>query len=260
MRQQKELINALYYTVVFLLIQLLAGGLVALALKLLGHDDAVNSPYSTIGGMVVFVIVTLGVFLHFGWAEASRSYLQSRPWAVLTWSVLAALGVVVPSIYAQELLPSLPNIVEEEMGAMMSVPGGYFVICLLAPLVEELVMRGAVLRALLRWMPGRQWLMIALSALLFALIHMNPAQMPHAFVMGLLLGWMYVRTGSIVPGVAFHWANNTVAFILYRLYPSPEIRLVDILGSQHHVLMAVGFSLCILLPSLYQLWLRMKRA
>jgi hypothetical protein len=101
--------------------------------------------------------------------------------------------------------------------------------------------------------------MIALSALFFAIIHMNPAQMPHAFAMGLLLGWMYVRTGSIVPGVAFHWANNTVAYLLYRAYPSPDVKLVDILGDQTHVIMAVGFSLCILLPAIYQLAIRMKR-
>jgi hypothetical protein len=70
---------------------------------------------------------------------------------------------------------------------------------------------------------------------------------------------MYERTGSIVPGVVFHWANNTIAFFLFRLYPDPDIRLTDILGSEQRVLMAVGCSLCILLPSIYQLYLHMKR-
>ena len=95
----------------------------------------------------------------------------------------------------------------------------------------------------------------------FALIHLNPAQMPHAFVVGLLLGWMYWRTGSIIPGVLFHVVNNTVSYIMMRLYPQVEdMSLADLFGSEAGALKAVGFSLLILLPSLYQLYLRMKRA
>ena len=256
----KKLINALFYTVAYLVIQLLASVLIMAVLQITGNGQLLTSPYVSMATMVAGSLVTLAVFLPMGWFKPSKYYLLSRPWAVLFWSVMVAIGVVVPSMYLQEQLPELPNVVETEMTQLMSIPGGYFVICLLAPLIEEMVMRGAVLHSLLAWQPGRRWAMIALSALLFAAIHMNPAQMPHAFAMGLLLGWMYVRTGSIVPGVAFHWANNTVAFFLFRLYPDPNLHLADVLGSDRNVLLAVAFSLCILLPSLYQLWLRMKKA
>lgn len=85
--------------------------------------------------------------------------------------------------------------------------------------------------------------------------------MPHAFLVGLLLGWMYWRTGSIIPGVLLHVVNNTVSYIMLRLYPQvEEMSLTDILGSEMGVLKAVGCSLLILLPSLYQLHLRMKRS
>jgi membrane protease YdiL (CAAX protease family) len=100
---------------------------------------------------------------------------------------------------------------------------------------------------------------IVISAVLFSAAHMNPAQMPHTFLIGLLLGWMYWRTNSIVPGVAFHWVNNTVAYVLYNFYPNPDMTTADLFGSQQHVLMAVGFSLCILIPSLLQLNLRMQK-
>ena len=102
--------------------------------------------------------------------------------------------------------------------------------------------------------------MIAFSALLFSAAHMNPAQMPHAFIVGLLLGWMYYRTQSIVPAVAFHWSNNTIAYILFKLYPNPDVKLVEILGSQQHVLLAVLCSLMILLPAIYQLNMWMRKA
>ena len=103
---------------------------------------------------------------------------------------------------------------------------------------------------------------ICISAALFALIHMNPAQMPHAFMIGLLLGWMYYRTDSIIPGVVYHWVNNSVAFaaghILGSVYSNVEnLKLHDLFGS--NAWLAVVFSLLILLPALYQLNLRLKK-
>jgi membrane protease YdiL (CAAX protease family) len=100
--------------------------------------------------------------------------------------------------------------------------------------------------------------MISLSALLFAVAHMNPAQFVHPFLIGLLLGWMYERTRSVLPGIIFHWINNTVAYLIFHAYPNPDITMTDIFGSTTHALMAVGFSLLIVLPSIYQLHLRMK--
>ena len=95
---------------------------------------------------------------------------------------------------------------------------------------------------------------------LFALIHVNPAQMPHAFVVGLLLGWLYYRTDSVVPGIVYHWINNSIAYVFYNLYPDPSLHLVDLFGSQRSVAAAVMFSLFILLPSLYQLNMRLRKA
>jgi hypothetical protein len=43
------------------------------------------------------------------------------------------------------------------------------------------------------------------------------------------------------------------------MYPDPDLTLLDLFGSERHVLIAVGFSLCILLPALFQLNLNMKK-
>ncbi len=252
--------KAISYTLIFLGIQLLVSGIVTLGVKLFSNDpQLITSPYVQIGSMTAFSIITAVVFISLSWATPTRHYLLSRPWLTAFWSVFAAVGAIVPSMAFQELLPELPNLVEKELSGIMNARGGYFVVCLLVPVIEELVFRGAVLRALLKWRSASHWGMIAISALLFAIAHMNPAQMPHAFVIGLLLGWMYYRTGSIVPGVVFHWVNNTIAYILFKLYPNPDLRLIDVLGSQQSVLMAVAFSLLILLPAIYQLNLWMKR-
>ena len=203
-------------------------------------------------------LVTIILFLVMKWTVVSRHWVQTRPWFVLFWCVLASLGLLVPSTWLQELMPALPNVAEEAFDLIMKDRWGYFIVGLMAPLGEEMVFRGAVLKSLLQWKPN-PWIGIVISAALFALVHMNPAQMPHAFLVGLLLGWMYYRTDSIIPGVVYHWVNNTVAYVMYNLYPDPDMTLVDLFGSERTVLMALVFSLCIFLPSLYQLNLRLKK-
>ena len=198
-------------------------------------------------------IITLLLFLWRKWTPVGKTYIQSKPWATLIWSGVAAIGVVIPSVWLQEQMPALPDTAGETLQKIISTPGGYFVIALLAPVVEEVVFRGAILRKLLSGMRSK-WGAICISAILFALIHFNPAQIPHAFLMGLLMGWLYMRTGSIMPGVVFHWANNTVAYLMTVAYPGDETKLVDIFGgNENAVWMSVVFSMCIFIPALFQL-------
>lgn len=250
--------KAIIFFLVFVAIQLAVGYTVSGVMTLLEGAPQEQNPVALIVTMAATSLATIAVFLYMKWVTVSRCYVQSRPWGVLCWCSLAAVGAIVPSMWLQEQMPELLNLVKDELDMILRNRWGYFVIGLLAPLAEEMVFRGAILRQLLesRFSP---WTAIVLSALFFTLAHANPAQMPHAFLVGLLLGWMYWRTGSIVPAVAYHWVNNTIAYVVYNLYPDPDLKLVNVLGSEQYVLMAVAFSLCILLPALFQLNLRMRK-
>ena len=251
--------KAIIYLVVFVGIQLVAGAVVQLVYILLKGQGAIVDATGLIVTTALVDVTTLLLFLLLKWAEVSRQWVRTRPWTVLFWCVLAAFGAIIPSTYLQEMMPELPNLAERELELIMNNRLGYFVVGLLAPLVEELVFRGAILRALLRW-KSNPWIGIMISAVMFSAVHMNPVQMPHAFLIGILLGWMYYRTDSIVPGVVYHWVNNTIAYVLFAFYPDPDMKLADFFGgSQQTVLMALAFSLCILVPSIYQLNLRMRK-
>lgn len=250
--------NALIYAVIFGAIQVVVSFIVQGVWTLVMGKDTVMNATGLIITMAVFSILTMAVFLLAKWSVVSRHWVRTRPWFVLFWCVVAALGAIVPSVWLQEHMPELPNVVEGEFDMIMKDRWGYLVVGLLAPLAEEMVFRGAILRSLLQWKQN-PWVGIAISALLFAVVHMNPAQMPHAFLIGLLLGWMYWRTDSIVPGVVYHWVNNTVAYILYNIYPNPDLTLVEMFGSEQKVLMALGCSLLIFLPSLFQLNQRLAK-
>lgn len=250
--------NALIYTVVFAAIQVMVSFMVQGIWMLVKGKDAVMDATGMIITMAVFSVLAMTIFLWAKWSEVSRHWVRTRPWFVLFWCVLAALGALIPSVWLQEHMPELPNVVEGEFDMIMKERMGYLVVGLLAPLAEEMVFRGAVLRSLLRWKQN-PWVGIVISALLFAVIHMNPAQMPHAFLIGILLGWLYYRTDSIVPGVVYHWVNNTVAYVMYNLYPNPDLTLAELFGSEQKALIALGFSLLIFLPSLFQLNLRLEK-
>ena len=250
--------KACIYIIVFLAIQLVAGFMVQGLWTLISGEDASANATSIILTTILFSVVVMVVFLLAKWSEVSPHWIRKRPWVTLVWCVVAALGAIIPSVWMQEHMPELPNIAEDAFDMIMKDRWGYVSVGLLAPLAEEMVFRGAILRSLLRW-SSRPWIAIATSAVFFAAAHMNPAQLPHAFLIGLLLGWMYYRTDSIVPGVVYHWINNSVAYVMYNLYPNPEMTLTDLFGNERTVLMAVGFSLCILLPALFQLNMRLEK-
>ena len=143
--------NAIIYTVIFAAIQVVVSFGVQGVYTLIYGPEAKIDAMGMIITMAVFSVVVMALFLLTKWAEVSRHWVRTRPWTVLFWCVLAALGVIIPSTWLQEQMPELPNMMEAEFGMIMKERLGYFVVGLLAPLAEELVFRGAVLRALLRW-------------------------------------------------------------------------------------------------------------
>ena len=103
--------------------------------------------------------------------------------------------------------------------------------CILAPLCEEFLCRGMMLRGMLHPMSPRK--AILWSALLFAIMHMNPWQAIPAFLIGLFLGWVYWRTHSMWAPIFLHCLNNSLSTVISRLWPDLPVDsgLKDILPS-----------------------------
>ncbi len=270
--------KAILFFVLYLMLTLLVSFTVDGVFRLLKiNGDGVSTLQLLITSGVTSVAI-VALFTLLKWCHVSRDYVRSRPWGVIFWTILLALGMILPLSWLESLLPEwmMKDYVGTELVSALSSTEGYFVICMLAPLAEEVVFRGALIQSLQRW--GRErmgkdtftaaeetrigWLAIIVSALLFAIVHLNPAQMPHALIVGLLLGWIYVRTGSLVPCFLIHWINNSSAYVMIKLFPSLPVDapLVDLFhGNAMAMYQAVGSSLLIALPALYQLHKRMRR-
>ena len=84
----------------------------------------------------------------------------------------------------------------------------FIAVVILAPIAEELIYRGVVLRCAAK-VSGRFG--IFFSAFMFGLMHGNPYQCVLGFLIGIVLAMITLKTGSIIPSIICHMANNLVA-------------------------------------------------
>lgn len=172
---------------------------------------------------LVMVVSTLAMswhLIHHGYVTLRRDNYKALTPPVLCVSVV----FVFSAMYVLNLLieqTGLPNTMEETFLAMSRNPLGILSITLLGPVLEELLFRGAIQGDLQRQMSP--WKAIIVSSLLFGVVHMNPAQIPFAFLLGMLFGWLYYRTGSLLPGIVGHVLNNSVATVNMYLHGDATI-------------------------------------
>jgi hypothetical protein len=123
---------------------------------------------------------------------------------------------------------------------------------LLAPLCEEAAFRGHLLTVLLaRLRPGGA---IALTATLFALLHLDPVRFPAVLLLGLVFGWLAWRAGSLWPAVAAHGVNNTIGALLVTATDAGAAAAAGERPAPFAALAALAFGVVVLAPvlSLYR--------
>ena len=158
--------------------------------------------------------------------------------------LLAVPAILVVNLAQEMLLPDIPDLVgEETFKSIMYHPLGLLTIVFLGPVSEELLFRGGVQTALEKKniSISNFHFSIIISALIFAIIHLNPAQMPAAFILGLLLGYAYGWTGSLIAPVCIHVLNNGSACLMAFLAPEDE-SFVSFLGGNEVAWMTMGVS------------------
>lgn len=180
-----------------------------------------------------------------GYALDSSNFGAKGGWiAAFTVSAatIAAAFVCEPLSAA---LPDMPAYLEEALESMTNGPlwASLISVSIFAPLFEEWLCRGLVLRGLLSKMNPTG--AICVSAAFFAVLHLNPWQAIPAFILGLLFGFVYYRTGSLKLTMLMHCVNNTFATIFSRIPAFKEAdTFMDILSPWKY---AAIFILCILI-------------
>lgn len=136
-----------------------------------------------------------------------------------------------------------------DYGEISGVAGSiiYFIaIAVVPPIIEEFIFRGAILGSLRKYGDG---IAIIVSAVMFGFAHSNFIQTPVTFLTGLVLGYLTVKTGSIIPAMLLHFVNNATAVLGEKLmeFISDE-RLYGIVDSAIAIIfLAVGLICTIML-------------
>jgi sodium transport system permease protein len=148
-----------------------------------------------------------------------RPPLAAAPLAVLLALVLHPAVIMLQDV-VRRVYPISQELVES-LNGLLAQPASPWVLLLsfaLAPAVcEELAFRGFILSGLRR--SGSKWTAIVVSSIFFGAAHAIFQQSLVAFLLGLVIGYLAVQSGSLWPGVLFHVVHNSLALMAQRVAP-----------------------------------------
>lgn len=207
--------KALFLVFVYLLVQLLVG-LIGAPLAFLPAMSSYVMPVS----MLLSFVVIVAFLWKKGYLTEDKQLYSPLTSGFLMWSLLLGISIIALEDALMILLSFLPDWMEQTFDAMETNLLGILCIAIIGPVVEELYFRGAIAKELLKqYTPVKA---ILLSGLLFGLIHFNPVQVVGASIMGILLGWLYYKSKSLMPCILIHIFNNSLAVYLNRTFPDVD--------------------------------------
>lgn len=236
---------------------LATAGVAALLVGLLQKAGAVSVGLGTFLAYLIQFVLTIAFAMaqrmrRMPRGESSLKFGLGRvDFTVILWGVIVimATGIVI-----EPLLALFPDVYMEQLSSLMG-RGGWMMLTaiVLAPILEEILFRGIVQDSLTyKYGPLRG---ILLGAALFGIVHVIPQQAFNAFLIGLVLGYIYYQTRSLVPVIVIHCINNAIAYFTWVISGEKLISTRQQLGDDTiyyivYVLACIVFLLAFVLMTL----------
>ena len=220
----------LFATVGVFVLSSLVGSLVAVAIMKMRGAESLTPDLT----LIYYLIQMLPPIAYVAWLrrKAGRSnaiHLGVRRvnLPILLWGVLVLMA---SSVVLEPLLLLFPKEDYQNVTDMVGL-GGWAILSVVvfAPILEEILFRGLIFESCRERFGGGAAVLI--SALLFGLVHGVPVQIINAFVVGLIFGYIYLRTGSLLSVILLHVFNNGIAYISLAFFgDAAETTLRDLVG------------------------------
>lgn len=146
----------------------------------------------------------------------SIGWRSTALWVLKGFGVVFIFNIIFFGIMSQ--VGELPGFAVQEShiplfgSSALDIAVAVLVLVIIAPVIEEILFRGFLLKAFLtKFQP---WLASLLTAGFFAVIHFEFQSIAVILFLAFVLNWMYMRSGSIIPGIVFHMINNALAFAM----------------------------------------------
>lgn len=150
----------------------------------------------------------------------SKDMLLLKKFSVSRFIIIAitTVGMLLCIVRINEIVLNIfpvPKFIEELFSSQLGGTSETLIfvrIVIVAPIIEEVIFRGIILRGFLSNYSERK--AIFLSALIFAIIHFNIWQFPSAFCVGIFAGWIFSKTRSISTCILIHSLYNGSSLLI----------------------------------------------
>ncbi len=227
--------------VVFKAVQLLAGG------RLENENIWVSLISALINGGICLLVygklhgkeVSSGV-------SGKGNVFSPNGWSILRWPVILAGGcafcvvVTFGLTVIETLVPqwfTSYNAAMENLDIRTSLVTIVYAL-LIAPIAEECIFRGVLMSILSQ--DGGFWLANTVQAFCFGVYHMNPVQGVYAFLMGMILGYVYRYGKGLPAAICFHMAFNGTTWVMGLVLPAD----MAVTWQMSAVVITVGSIVC----------------
>ena len=182
-----------------------------IALSIWGHDHLEPARIA----LSFAILITTLVFLVRFWCEVSPLLSRFAIFHPATWLGLAILApmLLLNFGYHHFLIETLGIRNRDTMEYFSSAWGPLVFICILPAIVEEIGFRGIIQDQFEKVVPP--WTAIAVASLAFSAAHFTILSAPYLALLGMLLGWMKWKTGSLYPSMVAHFLHNFIVITCF---------------------------------------------
>jgi len=208
--------------------------------------DVMYSPtFRGVSGILADIVII--AFLYYATLSDKKRVFRYKkiPWK---WIAVVALGnmlflSLIENVFSEQVS-------QEELASYSIYGNNIFYVVFLSitgPLTEEMIFREGILGNLLRGGMSK-WLAVAISAIIFAVMHFDAIKLVTCGVFGVIAGYVYLKTRSVLASGLVHIVNNSAYFIILALFGVHSDQLLYI-GIGGYIALIVSFVVCI--PCLY---------
>jgi membrane protease YdiL (CAAX protease family) len=136
-------------------------------------------------------------------------------------SSLFIVNIIIYSAVSLELVPkSWIDMMDQNSDLIVSGSATMQLLSvgIIGPIAEEVLFRGLMLGGLSKTCD--KWLAIFASAIVFGMVHGHPIGIIYASCFGILLGWIYIKTGSLLSVILFHIVYNLLSLYMPEMSPA----------------------------------------
>jgi membrane protease YdiL (CAAX protease family) len=196
---------------------LLASGLLSAFYLMIGYDNPDDAPsfeFAAIAAQsAAFVGAALVMTSQAGRPTARQFGFRPFRGSAIGWATLALFGFLVLQAMDATITNPSPDDLPQDLGAdkstTLAIVTGFFVVAV-APLVEEFFFRGFLYQSL----RGRIGILggAVVSGLIFGAIHFKPEYLVPLAMLGVILVYLFEKTGSLWPCILLHSVYNGLAY------------------------------------------------